>query len=62
MKLKALKNHYYDGELRGVGTVYFADKVHSERAVRNGLCDEVKVPVKREKKERKPRRKKQERK
>ena len=41
MKLKTLKPHYHDGLYRVVGSVYMADKVHGESAVRNGLCQEI---------------------
>ena len=45
MKLKAIKNHYYDG-YKEVGTIYMADKDHSAKAIRLGLCEEVELPKK----------------
>ena len=51
MKLKTLKPHYHDGLYRVVSSVYMADKMHGESAVRNGLCEEIeKKPVKEDKK------------
>ena len=45
MKLKTIKNHYYDG-YKEVGTIYMADKDHSAKAIRLGLCEEVELPKK----------------
>ena len=57
MKLRSLKNHYFDNEYRLTGSVYHTNKVKGESLVKRGICEEIKT----EKKERKPRRKKKER-
>ena len=49
MKLKTLKPHYYERIFRVKNAIYFADKLHSERAVRNGLCEEIKLPTRKDK-------------
>lgn len=43
MKVKSLKNHYYEGKLRWEGQEYFCDDVFGERVVRWGLCKELKA-------------------
>ena len=43
MKLKALKPHYYETTFITVGSEYTSDKIHGERAVRNGICKELKT-------------------
>jgi hypothetical protein len=49
MKLKTLKPHYYESIYRAKNSVYFADRVHSERAVRNNLCIELELPTREDK-------------
>lgn len=39
MKLKAIKQHYYEEHIVYLGQTYEADKIHAERAVRNGICE-----------------------
>lgn len=39
MKLKAIKQHYYEEHIVYPGQTYEADKIHAERAVKNGICE-----------------------
>ena len=50
MKVKALKNHYFESVYVHAGQTYMCDKVHGGMVVRNGICEEVTLPKKREKK------------
>jgi hypothetical protein len=52
MKIKVLKQHYYEGVLIYKGEELFCDKVHGSMMVRRGLAEEIKP-------KRKPRKKKE---
>ena len=41
MKVKSLKNHYYEGVIRYKGQEYFCDDVFGERVVRMGICKKL---------------------
>ena len=44
MKLKAKKHHYHDGVYTFPGQTYMTDKLTGESRVKNGICEEVKLP------------------
>lgn len=53
MKLKTLRPHYYESKYKVVGSVYMSDKTHGGIVVRNGSCEEVALPTRKDKKENK---------
>lgn len=57
MKVKAIKPHYYTDAYIMRDEVYFCDKVHGDKVVRLGICEEIKIEDKRKKPRGRPKKK-----
>ena len=49
MKLKVIKRHYFNGIYKRIGEIYVTDIVKGKSLVKNGLCQDIKMPTRADK-------------